>query len=116
MDDKNPLALALAYKHAKGKTLKIHTLGIHPKMSTSEIDEMIQILATKKAEEAGDAEKWIDEVKGQRWYVEDLIKFSALGPQERLDYEYERAFPDVAEEDEMLSALEDMMKPEEETV
>ena len=109
MDERNPLALALAFKRAKGKTLKIQLLGITPKLKPTEIDKMIQTLATKKAEELGDAEKWAEEVKGQRWYVEDLVAFSALSPKERLDKEYEQAFPDVAEEDEMLLALEGMM-------
>ena len=115
MDERNQLALALAFKHAKGKTLKIQLLGIVPKMKEEEINTLIQTLATKKAEELGDAEKWAEEVKGQRWYVEDLVKFSGLSPKERLDYEYERAFPDVAEEDEMLTALEGMMDVEPET-
>ena len=110
MDERNQQALSLAFKHAKAKTLKIQLLGITPKYTELQTDELIKTLARTKAAEEGDEEKWPDHVKGQRWYVEDLIAFSALKPKERLDHEYERAFPDVAEEDEMLLALEAMVE------
>ena len=114
MDDKNPQAMALGFKRARAKTLKIKELGITSEMSEDAVDELVKKLAELKAEaELGDWKKY---VKGQRWYIEDLIEFSKLKGRERLDYEYKQAFPDTADEDEMLDALEHLMSDEEVTV
>lgn len=98
--DKLQEAMAIAFRHAKAKSLKIKELGITPDMSADAIDEMIVKLAKAK-----NTNEWESQVKGQRWYVEDLVKFSGMKPQEKMDYEYAQAFPDIAGEDEMVAAL-----------
>lgn len=105
--ENDPLIRASAFRSARGKSVKIAELGITPDMSEDAIDEIVSQLAEKKAEETG--KKFEDIVKGQRWYVEDLVKFSGLDAQERLDYEYMQKFPDIASEDEMLQSLEDLI-------
>lgn len=107
MNEKNPEALATAYRRAVGKSLKIKELGITPDYTAEETDTMIELLAKKKAEQTG--KKWETHVAGQRWYVEDLIKFSSMDASTRLDYEYSQAFPDTASEDELLNSLEALM-------
>lgn len=109
MDEKNPLALALAFKRARGRTAKINELGLTSSMKTETVDKLIKDLSIAKAKENGNEEKWPDEVSGQRWYIEDLIEFSKMDAQTRLDHEYNKAIPDVADEDEMLSMLTAMM-------
>ena len=104
--DKNPQALALAFKKCKGKILKIQELGITPEIEAESIEILIETLAIAKALE--DDSKAADHVKGQRWYVESLVKFSGLEPAEQLEAEYNDAFADSASEDEMLQALQAM--------
>lgn len=99
--DKLQEAMALAFRHAKGKSLKIKELGITPDMDALTVDQLIVALAKNK-----NPEDWESQIKGQRWYVEDLVKFSGLNSQQKLDYEYNLAFPDIAGECEMLSALD----------
>jgi len=107
MDEKNQQALALAFKRAKAKSLKIKELKIVPAMNEDLVDALIIKLSKVKAKE--DNKKWETLVKGQRWYIEDLVEFSGLNAQQRMDLEYANAFPDTAEEGELLSALEDFM-------
>lgn len=103
MIDKNPQALALAYKKCKGKIQKIKELKITPDMSDKKIETLIENLATAKAVEK---ETNINEVvAGQRWYVEGLVRFSGLTIEEQLNTEYEDSFADSASESEMLKAL-----------
>lgn len=106
MIDKNPQALALAFKKCKGKLLKIQELGITPEMTEEEIEALIENLSTAKAVEK---ETNITEVvAGQRWYVEGLVKFSAMTNEEQLQAEYDDSFADTASEAEMLKALADI--------
>lgn len=107
MNEKNPQALAVAYRRAVAKSAKLNELEITAKMEDDAVDAAIKFLAEKKAESEG--KPWTEFVKGQRWYVEDLVKFAGLDAQERLNYEYAQAFPDTATEDELLTALEKMM-------
>ena len=107
MEGKNTEALASAYRRAKAKSIKIKELGITPTQTTEETDKLIELLAKKKEEATGTS--WKDHVKGQRWYVEDLIRFSSLTAQERLNLEYENSFADIASEDEMLAKLEELV-------
>jgi len=107
MDEKNQQALALAFKRAKAKSLKIKELKIVPAMNEDLVDALIIKLSKVKAED--DGKKWESHVKGQRWYIEDLIEFSGLDAQERMDLEYANAFPDTAEEGELTEALESFM-------
>ncbi len=106
MIDKNPQAMTLAFKKAKGKILKIQELGITPEMDAESIELLIEMLATAKAVE--DNSTMAEHVKGQRWYVEGLVKFSGLSVEEQMDKEYEDSFADTASEGEMLEALRSM--------
>jgi hypothetical protein len=103
MIDKNPQALALAYKKCKGKIQKIQELKITPTMKEAKIETLIENLATAKAVEK--ATNISEVVAGQRWYVEGLVKFSGLTVEEQLNSEYEDSFADSASEGEMLKAL-----------
>ena len=107
MEGKNTEALASAYRRAKAKSIKIKELGIKPNITNKKTDELITLLAKKKEEATGTS--WKDHVKGQRWYVEDLIRFSALTATERLNLEYENSFADIASEEEMLAKLEELV-------
>lgn len=105
MIDKNEQALAMAYRRAVGKSLKIKELEITPDMTEDAIDAMVKFCAETKAKKEG-TEDWKQYLKGQRWYVEDLVSFSKLDAQQRLDLEYRNSFPDVATEQEMLNSLQ----------
>lgn len=105
MTDKNAHALAMAYKRALAKSLKIKELEITPDMDEEAIDAMVKFLAELKAEKEG-VDDWKQFLKGQRWYVEDLVAFSKLDAQQRLDLEYRNSFPEVATEAEMLNSLQ----------
>lgn len=105
MVDKNSHALAMAYRRALAKSLKIKELGITPDMDEDSIDAQVKFCAELKAEREG-VEDWKQFIKGQRWYIEDLVAFSKLDAQSRLDLEYKNSFPDVATEQEMLNSLQ----------
>ncbi len=107
MNEKNQQALAVAYRRALAKSNKIKELEITADNDEEGIEGLIKFLAEKKAEDTG--KPWTEFVKGQRWYVEDLVKFAGLDAQERLDYEYAQAFPDTATEDELLTSLEKLI-------
>ena len=66
-------------------------------------DKVILKLAKAKAEKDGDT--YIQHLKGQRWYVEDLIAFSGLNTEEQFELEYQNAFPDVAGETELIASI-----------
>lgn len=105
--DKNPQALAQAYKKCKGKLQKIKDLGITPDMDDEAIDALIENLSAAKAVEQG---KNISEmIAGQRWYVENLVEFSGLPLEKQFQKEYEDSFADTASETEMLAALRTML-------
>ena len=95
----------MAYKRAVAKSLKIKELEITPDMSEEDIDAMVKFLAEAKAEKEGH-DDWKQFLKGQRWYVEDLVAFSKLDAQQRLDLEYRNSFPEVATEAEILNSLQ----------
>ena len=105
MIDKNEQALAMAYRRAVAKSIKIKELEITPGMKEEAIDAMVKFCAETKAEKEG-TEDWKQYLKGQRWYVEDLVAFSKLDAQARLNLEYKNSFPDVATESEMLNSLQ----------
>jgi len=101
MDEKNPHAMALAGKRALAMARMINTLGINKDMN----QEAINNLAITRAKEiAGDDFK--SKLNGQEWYIGSLVKFSSLSAREKLDIEYQRAFPECANEDEIIVALE----------
>jgi len=103
MIDKNPQALALAFKKCKGKIQKIAELEITATMKDAKIDALIEALATAKAVEK--SVNISEVIAGQRWYIESLVKFSGLSVEEQLTAEYEDSFADTASESEMLKAL-----------
>lgn len=106
---KNPQAMSLAFKKCKGKIMKIKELEITPDMDDDTTEALIELLAESKAADDTEGKSTVaDHVKGQRWYVEGLVKFSALTPEEQLDAEYQDAFADSASEDEMLQSLRAM--------
>lgn len=104
MIDKNPQALALAFKKCKGKLLKIKELEITPNLNEGEIDALIEKLAEAKAK-ADTTTSMSEFVAGQRWYVEGLVKFSGMSIEDQLQAEYDDSFADTASEAEMLKAL-----------
>lgn len=104
MLDKNPIVLATAYRRVVAKTNRIKELGLNTDLTEEQINEIIEARARAKAETEGG--EWTTYVKGQRWYIEDLIKFSELGALDALEYEYMQSFPDAATEFEMLQSLE----------
>ena len=107
MMDKNPQALALAFKKCAGKILKIKELGITPEIEDDSVELLIETLAEAKVKDTPDL-KLSEAVKGQRWYVEGLVLFSGMEPEAQLDAEYQGAFADTANEAEMLDALRAM--------
>ena len=102
--DKNPQAMTVAFKKCKGKILKIKELGITPDMASDDVDTLIEKLATAKFGE-DESKTMAEHIKGQRWYVEGLVKFSGLTLEEQLQSEYDDSFADSASEAEMLEAL-----------
>jgi len=104
MNDKNPQARALAFKKCKGKRLKIAELGITPDQSEDATEAMIEALATAKA-----ADKKVTDiaefVSGQRWYVENLVRYSALTVEEQYQEDYDDAFAEMGSETEQLAFL-----------
>jgi len=103
MNEKNPQALAVAYRRAVAKSERIKELGITPESTPEELNAIIKQRAEDKAEQDGG--EWTKYVKGQRWYIEDLHKFSAFSAEDRLEYEYQQSFPDTASESELLASL-----------
>ena len=87
--------------------MKIKELGIKADFTEAQIDELVKTLSIAKAATEG-KEDWKPYSKGQQWYVEDLVKFAGMTPAEKLEYEYMQAFPDTADEDEMLTALTEL--------
>ncbi|RKY53212.1 MAG: hypothetical protein DRP93_06930, partial [Candidatus Neomarinimicrobiota bacterium] len=70
---------AIAYKRAISKSKKIDELKIYPTMPDVEIDGLVEKLRDAKL--ATDTENKLDKkevTRGQQFYVESLIKFSAL--------------------------------------
>lgn len=106
MMDKNPQALALAFKKCKGKLLKIKELGITSDMSEDDREALIERLSAEKAEKT--EVSLAEVVTGQRWYVEGLVRFVGLSTEEQLQAEYDDSFADTASEAEMLKALTDI--------
>lgn len=101
--ERNPQALATAFKKCKGKIAKIKELGITPDMSDERVDALIENLAAAKSKD--DSSDLAENIKGQRWYVEGLVKFSGLSTKDQLEFEYNDAFANSASEDEMLDIL-----------
>ena len=104
---RNQQAMAIASKRAVAKSRKIKSLGITPDMTLELQDSLVLSLADDKASKDHPA---IEFIKGQEWYVQDLIRFSALDAAERLEFEYNQAFPEVASEEEVVDVLNPLME------
>jgi hypothetical protein len=114
--DKNQQVLATAFKKTKSKLGKIKEMGITPDFTEDQVTALTQRLAEAKAIEDGvDMREHLD---NQEWYVRHLVDFAKLGVvteedthpragvERQLNAEYEDSFASVAEEDDMLEALE----------
>lgn len=107
---RNPQITAVAFKKAKAKLAKIKQLGILPDMTVEAIDALVMNLAEAKAIE--NSAPVANYVKGQQWYVQSLVDFAGLTAAERLDFEYNDCFAEVASEEELVAMLEDAPKVE----
>lgn len=100
----NQQAVVSAYKKTKAKSQKILDLGIRADMTKEEIAEIVLKLSEAKGMEAN---KPLDEfIKGQEWYVKDLMKLSALNITERFVYEVNLAVVETSSKDELMEDLE----------
>ena len=99
---RNPKALAIASRRALAKTRKIKELGITPDMDVKAQDALVLALSEKKVCEGKTLE---DFTKGQEWYVQDLMAFSALSPEERFELEYRDAFDETSSASEIIAAV-----------
>ncbi len=105
MEEQNQEILALAFRHAKGKNRKIEELGITPDMTKEAINEVIiKIVDAKMADEDNEKTRK-DHVKGQRIYIEGLVKFAGLTNEEKLDFEYNDLFIDRADKQQLVDML-----------
>ena len=107
MNEMNPAAKAKARRIVLAKTKRISDLGLSTKMPVEAKDEIIFNLATAKAMLTGKQIK--DVIAGQVWYVNDLIEYSCLTPQERLDLEYNQAVVVECSDQEFLGLVESYM-------
>ena len=110
MIGKNQEVLALAFKKAKAKSLKIKELLIEPDMEADSIDALIVSLSKAKASKDGG--DWTEYVKGQRWYVQSLVEYSGLSSDDRLESDYEAEFPNVASYAELKDKLSKIVNEE----
>jgi len=109
-DETNPQVLALAAKRALAKARKVKELSISPDMTDKQMDALVTKLAKAKAEDnVMSNDDWKTYVKGQRWYCEDLQRFSAMSPTEMKEYELNQAFPDLCSESELEDELKAIM-------
>jgi len=105
MNNRNQEALAMAYKNARAKKAKLVELAIEKEMDQDSKEALMVYLAKAKAETTG--KTWQEHIKGQDWYLEHLIAFANMTGQERLDYEYNEVFGEVATEAELVTDLDD---------
>ena len=108
---RNPQVMATAAKKAVSMLARIQQLGITSDMSEDDKDALVMNLAEAKAIESelpvGDF------VKGQEWYVQNLVDFAGMTPLQRLDDQYNDCFYEVASEEEILAMLTDPVPAEE---
>lgn len=107
MNELNPAAKAKARRVALAKTKRIAQLGLSTEMSVEDKDQIILNLATAKA--MLDGKQISDVIAGQEWYVNDLIEYSCLSPQERFDKEYNEAIVSECNDEEFYALLEEAM-------
>ncbi len=104
MNERNSIALALAYKRARAKKLKIKEIGLTTDITEDEINILVKKFAEAKAEREGKQAK--DLYRGQRIYIAGLIEFAAIkSGEEAIDYEYQNAFADAASQSEHVIDL-----------
>ena len=102
MEYKNEL-LAYAYRKAKSVLAKIKELGITPDLSEDAIEKLV--IQLSKAKAALDSSDWKKHLKGQEWYVSDLVKKSAMTNKELLDVEYQELLPANSSFDELVNMM-----------
>ncbi len=96
--------LPMAYKRAKWVIEKIDELGITSDMDKSAQDKLILSLAKAKGEQ--DGTPFLKLIKGQRWFVESLIKKAGLTKKELLELEYQELLPANSSFDELVGMLD----------
>lgn len=106
----NKEALSAAFKQVQIHLDKIEELGIKSDWTEDQIDTKVKELSEEKALLEGETD-WKKFSKGQQFYVELLVKESAMTNKDLLEYHYKRSFADVATEDEMMAVL-DARRPE----
>ncbi len=96
---------AIAYKKAVAKSKKIEEFGIYPTMPEVEQDALVLKLrdAKMKTEEGLNLK---DVTRGQRFYVDSLIKFSGMTATQKWEHEYNDLFAELGDDDDRLSELE----------
>jgi len=102
--EQNQQVLATAFRKAKAKIKKIEEFRITPDFTDDQIDDLVIKLCQIKALELNEPVTALM-TRGQTYYVELLVEFSGMTPEEKLDSEYENSFADSASKEDMLSAL-----------
>jgi len=92
--------LGLSYKKAKAIKAKIAELGVN---KDTNVEELVTKLAKAK-EQAGDG-KWTTHLKGQEWYVNDLVAKSQMTNQELLESVYQDLLPANSSFEELVGML-----------
>jgi hypothetical protein len=101
--DRKPEAVAATCADGMAKLEKIKQLGITADMSQDDQDALVESLSEAKAIEN---ECDIKEVRsGQRWYVESLVEFAGLEPEEQFEHLYRKQFAKTANEAEILDVF-----------
>jgi len=92
--------LPLAYNRARSIKAKIEELGI---TADTDVDELVIKLAKAKAEDSD--KSWTNFLKGQEWYVKELIRKSKLDNKELLEECYQELLPANSSFDELVAML-----------
>lgn len=101
--DRKPEAVAAAAKDGIAKLEKIKELGITSDMSQEDQDTLVENLATAKAIET---EVDVKECRaGQRWYVEQLVEFAGMEPEDQFEHLYRQKFASQANEEEIVDVF-----------
>lgn len=103
MNENNPHAVALAGRNALNQMRRFHALGLSLTISDEKKDEIIEKLAREK-----DPQKWESRIAGYRQHVDLLLKFAAMTVDQQFEYEYQKAFPEVADQDEIKAAMAEL--------
>lgn len=101
--DRKPEAVSATCADGMAKLEKIKQLGITSDMSQDSQDELVERLSEIKAIET---ETDIKDIRaGQRWYVESLVEFAGLEPEDQFEHLYRKQFAKQANEAEILDVF-----------